>query len=78
MHYGRAPLIEQKTMRDAACGGFAPAPPGFSALVPLPMVSLLIAEGGCGSIPQLLSVEASESALGLLPSVGPSNRWAKR
>jgi hypothetical protein len=33
------------------------------------MVSLLIAEGGCGSTPQLLSVEASESALGLLPSI---------
>jgi hypothetical protein len=42
--------------------------------VPLPMEGFIsqIAKGGRRSIP-LVSVEATESALGLLPSVGP---WA--
>jgi len=37
----------------AACGGFAPAPPGFSALVPLPIGTFCeqIAKGGCRGIP---------------------------
>ena len=55
-------------------GGFAPAPPGFSALVPVPMRGLYqnLVKKGCRSIPPQ-SVEAAESALGLLPSVWP---WA--
>ena len=49
-------------------GGFAPAPPGFSALVPLPMRGLYPrGKKGCRSIPPR-SVEATESALRLLPS----------
>jgi hypothetical protein len=49
-------------------GGFAPAPPGFSALVPLPMRGLYPRrKNGCRSIPPR-SVEATESALRLLPS----------
>ena len=50
-------------------GGFAPAPPGFSASVPVPMRGLdpQVMEKGCHSIPPR-SVEATESALGLLPS----------
>jgi hypothetical protein len=50
-------------------GGVAPAPPGFSALVPVPMRGLYkpLVKKGCRSIPPR-SVEASESALGLLPS----------
>src|SRR5258708_36899174 len=58
----------------AGCGGFAPAPPGFSALVPLPMRALCrqTDERGCRSIPPE-SVEATESALGLLPSIALSS-----
>jgi hypothetical protein len=49
-------------------GGFAPVPPGFSALVPVPMRGLYPRfKKGCRSIPPR-SVEATESALGLLPS----------
>jgi hypothetical protein len=53
MHYESAPLLEQKAMGNAACGGFAPAPPGFSALMPLPIGSYCeqIAKGGCRNIP---------------------------
>jgi hypothetical protein len=49
--------------------GFAPAPPGFSALMPVPMRGLYpqVIEKGCSGIPPR-SVEAPESALGLLPS----------
>jgi hypothetical protein len=49
--------------------GFAPAPPGFSALVPVPMRGLYphVIKKGCSGIPPR-SVEATESALGLLPS----------
>src|SRR5262252_2849090 len=58
-------------------GGFAPAPPGFIALVPLAMRGLYPRrEKGCRSIPPR-SVEATESALRLLPSVWPWV-WAKR
>jgi hypothetical protein len=49
--------------------GFAPAPPGFSALVPVPMRGLYphVIKKGCSRIPPR-SVKATESALGLLPS----------
>ena len=49
--------------------GFAPAPPGFSALVPVPMRGLYphVIKKECSGIPPR-SVEATESALGLLPS----------
>jgi len=56
-------------------GGFAPAPPGFSALVPVPMRGLyqhLVKKGCRSSIPPR-SVEAAESALGLLPSMALSS-----
>ena len=54
MHYESAPEYQR-----AACvpgvtdGDFAPAPPGFIALVPLPIGSFRkpIAKGGCRSIP---------------------------
>jgi len=50
-------------------GGFAPAPPGFGALVPVPMRGLYrhLIKKGCRGIPPR-SVEATESALGVLPS----------
>jgi len=55
-------------------GGFAPSPPGFSALVPVPMRELYqhLVKKGCRSIPPR-SVEATESALGLLPSMALSS-----
>ena len=55
-------------------GGFAPAPPGFSALLPVPMRELCqhLVKKGCRSIPPR-SVEATESALGLLPSMALSS-----
>jgi hypothetical protein len=58
----------------AGGGGFAPAPPGFSALVPVPMRGLYqqLVKKGCRSIPPR-SVEAAESALGLLPSMALSS-----
>jgi hypothetical protein len=58
----------------AACRGFAPAPPGFCALVPLPMWALCRqpAERGMPQHPPA-SVEATESALGLLPSMALSS-----
>ena len=73
-HYERAPRSSQSSSATHACGGFAPAPPGFSALVPLPIESFAgqIAKGGRRSIP-LVSVEATEAALGLLPSIALSS-----
>jgi hypothetical protein len=55
-------------------GGFAPAPPGFSALVPVPMRGLYpeLIKKGCRSIPPR-SVEAAESTLGLLPTMALSS-----
>jgi hypothetical protein len=52
-HYERAPCLRRSASATDACGGFAPTPPGFSALVPLPIGGLCaqIAEGGCRSIP---------------------------
>ena len=52
-HYERAPFLVGSLDAGAVCGGFAPAPPGFSALVPLPIGSLCeqIVKGGCRSIP---------------------------
>jgi hypothetical protein len=62
----------------AACRGFAPAPPGFCALVPLPMWALCRqpAERGMPQHPPA-SVEATESALGLLPSMALSSAQFK-
>src|ERR1700733_4889067 len=76
MHYERTPLLE--AMDEEPGGGFAPAPPGFNALMPLPIWSLReqAAKGGCRSIPPV-SVEASESALGLLPSIALSSAQSK-
>gem|GEM_PF-4541928 len=53
MHYESAPVLRQVGMGDEACGGFAPAPPGFNALMPLPIGSFYkqTAKGGCRSIP---------------------------
>src|ERR1017187_9951501 len=54
MHYERAPVLQEEGwVAGAACGGFAPAPPGFNALVPLPIGSFCkqMAKGGCRSIP---------------------------
>jgi hypothetical protein len=52
-HYERAPWLRQSASATDACGGFAPTPPGFGALVPLPIwsFSCQIAKGGCRSIP---------------------------
>src|SRR5882757_1819490 len=67
-------LFRREAWGRAGSGGFAPAPPGFSALVPLPMRALCrqTDERGCRSIPPE-SVEATESALGLLPSIALSS-----
>jgi hypothetical protein len=63
---GRA--LGRKYWDVSSSGGFAPAPPGFSALVPLPMGGLNPRlKKGCYGIPPR-SVEATESALRLLPS----------
>jgi hypothetical protein len=54
MHYERAPVLQEEGwVAGAACGGFAPAPPGFNALVPLPIGSFCkqMAKKGCRSIP---------------------------
>jgi len=75
MHYESAPEYQRVAyVAGVTDGGFAPAPPGFIALVPLPIGSFRepIAKGGCRSIP-LGSVEATESALGLLPSMALSS-----
>lgn len=53
-HYERAPILRrQSASATHACGGFAPTPPRFSALLPLPIGSFTgqIAEGGRSSIP---------------------------
>src|SRR6516164_2007913 len=52
-HYERAPCLRQSASATDACGGFAPTPPGFGALVPLPIWSFTgqIAKGGRRSIP---------------------------
>jgi hypothetical protein len=62
-------LMEKECWVVSSRGGFAPAPPGFGALVPVPMRGLYtqVIKKGCSSIPPR-SVEATESALGLLPS----------
>jgi hypothetical protein len=62
-------LIGREGWVVSSGGGFAPAPPGFSALLPVPMRGLYpyVIKKGCNSIPPR-SVEATESALGLLPS----------
>jgi hypothetical protein len=63
---GRA--LGRKCWVVSSSGGLAPAPPGFSALVPLPMGGVNPRlKKGCYGIP-LRSVEATESALRLLPS----------
>ena len=75
MHYERAPVPQKEGwVAGAACGGFAPAPPGFNALVPLPIGSFCeqMAKGGMPQHPPG-SVEATESALGLLPSMALSS-----
>jgi hypothetical protein len=71
-------LFRREAWGRAGSGGFAPAPPGFSALVPLPMRALCrqTDERGCRSIPPE-SVEATESALGLLPSIALSTAAGK-
>ena len=78
MHYERAPVVRHEAMGVETDGGFAPVPPGFSALLPLPIRSFFeqIAKRGCRSIP-LESVEATESALGLLPSMALSSAQSK-
>lgn len=38
-HYERAPCLRRSASSADACGGFAPTPPGFGALVPLPIGS---------------------------------------
>jgi hypothetical protein len=52
--------------------GLAPAPPGFSALVPVPMRGLYphVIKKGCSGIPPR-SVEATESALRVASQQGP-------
>src|SRR5215469_13691416 len=69
MHYERAPRL-QKAEAGAvrARRGLAPAPPGFSALVPLPMRDSRQngKRDAVASPPR--SVEATVSALRLLPS----------
>lgn len=48
MHYESAPFLLQEAMGGEAGGGFSPAPPGFGALVPLPIGSFCeqTAKGG--------------------------------
>jgi hypothetical protein len=53
-HYERAPFLRRQSwLARQACGGFAPTPPGFGALVPLPIESFIgeLATGGYRSIP---------------------------
>jgi hypothetical protein len=78
MHYERAPILHKEdSVAGSACGGFAPAPPGSSALVPLPIWGFLPAD--MKGMPQhpLASVEATESALGLFPSMALSSAQFK-
>ena len=78
MHYERAPVLQQEGMGGEACGGFAPAPPGFNALVPLPIGGFCkhTAKGGCRSIPLHRSRPLSRSS-GCFPVWGHGT-WAKR
>jgi len=65
---GSGRVMKRACWAVSGSGGFAPAPPGFSALLPLPMRGLYSRrKEGCRSIPPR-SVEATESALRLLPS----------
>ena len=64
---GSGRVMKRECWALPGSGGFAPAPPGFSALAPLPMRGLYPRQKkGCRSIPPR-SVEATESALRLLP-----------
>src|SRR5437016_14309068 len=67
-------VVERECWAVPGGGGFAPAPPGFIALVPVPMRGLYkpLVKKGCRSLPPR-SVEAAESALGLLPSIALSS-----
>src|SRR6202051_440520 len=79
MHYERAPVLQKEGwVAGVACRGFAPAPPGFCAFVPLPMRAFCrqTAERGMLQHPPG-SVEATESALGLLPSIALSSAQFK-
>ncbi len=72
MHYESAPCFEGEHWLPAETSrGFAPAPPGFSALVPLP-IGILEQRKGMPKHP-LGSVEATESALGLPPGIALSS-----
>jgi hypothetical protein len=66
-HYERAPCLRRQSgSATHACGGFAPTPPGFSALVPLPIGSFTGPDSGRGTQEHPpVSVEATESALGV-------------
>ena len=74
-------LSEVALFRNAHCGrrrlqGLCPRTPRIYRLVPLPMLGSLQEtdeKGGCRSIPPYRSVEATESALGLLPSIALSS-----
>jgi hypothetical protein len=74
-------LSEVALFRNALCGrrrlqGLCPRTPRIYRLVPLPMLGSLQEtdeKGGCRSIPPYRSVEATESALGLLPSIALSS-----
>ena len=75
-HYQRSPCFGMSFVAGAGRRGFAPAPPGFIAWC----LSRCWArcrktdeKGGCRSIPPYRSVEATETALGLLPSIALSS-----
>src|ERR1039458_2864011 len=79
MHYERAPVLQKEGwFADVACRGFAPAPPGFCAFVPLPIRAFCrqTAERGMPQHPPG-PVEATEAALGLLPSMALSSAQFK-
>src|SRR6516162_9692012 len=80
MQYERTPSNGGKVGGGLAYGGFAPSPPGFIALC----LSRCWAhcrkrdeKGGCRSIPLYRSVEATESALGLLLSMALSSAQSR-
>jgi hypothetical protein len=76
MHYERAPASEG-SLGAIAAGGALPRTPGFIALVPLPIGMLRTnGERGMPSHPPE-SVEAAESALGLLPRMALSSAQSK-
>ena len=70
----RSPWAGKRMLQLPKGGGFAPVPLGFSALMPVPMRGLYqpLMKKGCRGIPPR-SVEATESALGLLPSMALSS-----